>query len=117
MSSFAAMWSPLLFGFALFLGSALLFVAQPMLGRAVLPYLGGNAVAWNACLVFFQATLLAGYVFADRMHRFRGLRWQPWLQLLLLAVAITLCFVGVIGDRLLLDLAPRLQSFEAYPLL
>jgi hypothetical protein len=52
-------------------------MAQPMVGKTLLPCLGGNPVAWSACLVFFQATLLAGYVYADLVHRFRGLRWQP----------------------------------------
>ena len=117
MSSFAAMWSPLLFGFALFLCSALLSVAQPMVGRTLLPQLGGNAVAWNACIVFFQATFLAGAIYVHLLHRWRGLRWQPWLHLLLMAVALLLCFVGVIGEPLLLDLAPRLNSFEAWPIL
>jgi hypothetical protein len=116
MSSFAVMWSPLLFGFALFLSSALLFLVQPMLGRTLLPHLGGNPIAWNACLVFFQTTLLAGYLYADLIHRFRGLRWQPWLQLLLMAIATTLCFVGVFGDGLLLELAPRLESLESWPI-
>jgi hypothetical protein len=117
MSSFAAMWSPLLFGFAMFLGSALLFLVQPMLGRTLLPHLGGNPIAWNTCLVFFQATLLAGYLYANLIHRFNGLRWQPWLQLLLMATATTLCFAGVFGDKLLLDLAPRLTELESWPIL
>ena len=117
MSPSAAMWSPLLFGFALFLNSALLFIVQPMLGKTLLPHLGGNAVAWNACLVFFQAALLAGYVYADLLHRFRGLLWQPCLQLLLMAIATILCFVGLLGDGLLVDLAPRLTSIEDAPIL
>lgn len=117
MSSFAAMWSPLLFGFALFLGSALLFVVQPMLGRTLLPHLGGNPIAWNACLVFFQATLLAGYLYANLLHRFRGLRWQPVLQLLFMAFALALLFAGIFGDGLLLELAPRLDSLDSWPIL
>jgi hypothetical protein len=117
MSSFAAMWSPLVFGFAMFLGAALLFFVQPMLGRTLLPHLGGNQIAWNACLVFFQATLLAAYVYANLIHRFRGLRWQPWLQLLLLAAATILCFAGVLGDKLLLEIAPRLTDLESWPIL
>src|SRR5712692_2707248 len=110
MSSFAAMWSPLLFGFAMFLGSALLFFVQPMLGRTLLPHLGGNPVAWNACLVFFQATLLAGYLYANLLHRFHGLRWQPVLHLLFMMFALLLTFVGIFGDAMLLHLAPRLEA-------
>ena len=117
MSAFAAMWSPLLFGFALFLGSGLLFLVQPMIGRTLLPHLGGSPLAWNVCLVFFHATLLAGYVYAGLMHRYRGLRWQPWLQLVLMALATILCFAGVFGEHLLADLAPRVTSFESWPIL
>lgn len=116
MSSIAAMWSPLLFGFALFLSSALLFLVQPMIGRTLLPHLGGSTLAWNACLVFFQATLLAGYVYADLLHRFRGLRWQPWLQLLFLAAATFLCFAGVFGEQMLNNVAPRFTSLDSAPL-
>ena len=116
MSSIAAMWSPLLFGFALFLGSALLFLVQPMIGRTLLPHLGGSVLAWNACLVFFQATLLAGYVYTDLLHRFRGLRWQPWLHLLFLAAATFLCFMGLFGDQMLNDVAPRFTSLDSAPL-
>lgn len=116
MSSFAAMSAPALFGFALFLSSALLFWVQPMVGRTLLPHLGGSPVAWSACLVYFQTTLLAGYVYAGLLHRFRGLRWQPVLHLLLMSVAIILCFAGVFGDRMLLELAPRLTDLENWPI-
>ena len=117
MSSIAALWSPLLFGFALFLSAGLLFLVQPMVGRTLLPHLGGNPIAWNACLVFFQATLLAGYVYAGLLHRFRGVRWQPWLQLLLLGAATTLCFTGMFGDQVLGDYAARLDALDTYPVL
>ncbi|MBI2805885.1 MAG: hypothetical protein HYX68_12970 [Planctomycetes bacterium] len=116
MSAFAVMWAPLLFGCALFLSAALLFVVQPMVGRTLLPHLGGTPLAWSACLVFFQATLLAGYVYADLAHRFRGLRWQPLIHLVLLLSAIILSFVGVFGDGMLLAVAPRLESLESWPI-
>lgn len=117
MTPFAVAWSPILFGVALVLSSALLFMVQPMVGKTMLPHLGGNPVAWSACLVFFQTTLLAGCLYADLIHRFRGLRWQPWLQLLLMAAAAFLLFAGAFGDRMLVHYAPRLQSLEAWPVL
>ncbi len=116
MSSFAVMWAPILFGLALFLSSGLLFMIQPMIGKTLLPHLGGNPLGWSACLIFFQATLLAGYTYADLIHRFRGLRWQPWVQMVLLAVAILLCFAGVFGDAMLNSLLPRLTSVEEWPI-
>jgi len=113
MSSFAITWSPIVFGFALFLNSALLFLVQPLLGRTLQPLLGGNPLAWKTCLVFFQSTLLAGYIYADLVHRFRGLRWQPWLQLFLMVVAIA----GAFADEMLKYLMPRLNSVETWPIL
>ncbi|HZZ78256.1 MAG TPA: hypothetical protein VFE62_07040, partial [Gemmataceae bacterium] len=108
---------PVLFGFTLFFSSALLFLVQPMIGRTLLPHLGGNPLAWSACLVFFQATLLAGYVYADSLHRFRGVRWQPILQTVLLLVAAALCLIGLAGDGMLRFLAPRLDLLDSWPVL
>src|ERR1044071_10525725 len=112
MSSLAAMWSPLLFAFALFMSSALLFVMQPMAAQSLLPHVGGGPVAWRTCLVFFQATLLAGYVYAHLLHRFRGLRWQPWLHLLLVGTVAALCVAGVLGDGPLTAYGPRLAGLD-----
>jgi hypothetical protein len=63
-----------LFGLTLFLSSALLFLVQPMIGRLILPLLGGTPAVWNTCLVFFQAVLLAGYVYAHAVPSWLGER-------------------------------------------
>ncbi len=55
----------------LFLGAALLFVVQPLVGKLVLPLLGGSPGVWNTCMVFFQAGLLAGYGYAHALSRAR----------------------------------------------
>ena len=54
----------ILFSVASFLASALLFSVQPMIGKMVLPVFGGTPAVWNTCLVFFQGTLLCGYLFS-----------------------------------------------------
>ncbi len=54
----------ILFGATSFLAAALLFSAQPMIGKSVLPLLGGTPAVWNTCLMFFQATVLCGYLLA-----------------------------------------------------
>jgi hypothetical protein len=59
------------FALPIFLGSALLFCIQPMLGRALLPVFGGTASVWTACLVTFQMLFVAGAVYADWMGRER----------------------------------------------
>ena len=59
----------ILFGLASFLASALLFSVQPMIGKMVLPVFGGTPAVWNTCLVFFQGTLLCGYLLSHGMGR------------------------------------------------
>jgi len=50
---------------ATFGGAFLLFTVEPMVGKMLLPTLGGSPTVWNVCLVFFQASLLLGYAWAD----------------------------------------------------
>jgi hypothetical protein len=57
----------ILFGLASFLASALLFSVQPMIGKMVLPVFGGTPAVWNTCLVFFQGTLLCGYLLSHAL--------------------------------------------------
>jgi spermidine synthase len=49
---------------AIFLSSSLLFLVEPMAGKRLLPLLGGSSAVWITCLVFFQTTLLLGYLCA-----------------------------------------------------
>ena len=71
----------LLFAVTLFVSSALLFVVQPMIGRLVLPRLGGTPAVWNTCMVFFQAVLLAGYAYAHAVPGWLGVRRHALLML------------------------------------
>jgi hypothetical protein len=57
-----------------FLSAALLFVVQPMIGKMLLPLLGGAPSVWNTCMVFFQAVLLLGYLYAHLATRWLGAR-------------------------------------------
>ena len=47
----------------LFLSAFLLFMCQPMVGKMLLPYLGGAAAVWTTCVLFFQIVLLGGYAY------------------------------------------------------
>ncbi len=53
-----------------------MFSAQPMFTKMVLPILGGSPAVWNTVVVFFQATVLAGYLYAHAITRFLPLRAQ-----------------------------------------
>jgi hypothetical protein len=77
----------ILFALTLFLSAALLFTVQPMFAKMVLPRLGGAPAVWNACLVFYQAVLLCGYLYAHLSLKWLGARRQAMLHLGLLALA------------------------------
>ncbi len=49
------------FAWSLFVSAVLLFLVQPMIGKMILPRLGGTPAVWNTCMVFFQGVLLVGY--------------------------------------------------------
>lgn len=53
-----------LFAATLTLSAALLFLMEPMIAKMLLPLLGGMPSVWNTCMVFFQVTLLLGYLYA-----------------------------------------------------
>lgn len=54
---------------ALFAGSFLLFLIQPLLGRTLLPIFGGSAAVWTVCLAAYQLLLLIGYLYAHALTR------------------------------------------------
>ena len=62
-------------------------MVQPMFAKMVLPKLGGAPAVWNACLVFYQAVLLGGYLYAHLSLKWLGARRQAAVHLGLLALA------------------------------
>lgn len=54
----------LLFGLPIVLGAFLLFQVQPLVVKTLLPQFGGSAATWTVALLFFQAALLLGYIYA-----------------------------------------------------
>ncbi|MBV9802315.1 MAG: fused MFS/spermidine synthase [Solirubrobacterales bacterium] len=80
-----------LFSLALFVGAALLFVLEPLVGKLLLPLLGSTPEVWNTTVLFFQAMLLAGYAWTHLTSRLLSPRRQALLQLaVLLAAAVAL---------------------------
>src|SRR5215212_12209696 len=75
------------FAAALFVSALLLFWVQPLVGKMVLPLLGGTPAVWNTCMLFFQAMLLAGYAYALALTRWLSARAQALVHVGLLAVA------------------------------
>src|SRR5213596_3908467 len=71
----------------IFLSAFLLFCSEPMVGKMMLPLLGGAASVWITCLLFFQLMLLAGYGYAHALERYANLRTQILLHGTLMILA------------------------------
>lgn len=76
----------LFFALTLFTSASLLFLVQPMFAKMVLPLLGGTPQVWNTCMVFYQAVLLLGYLYAHFSTKWLGTRKQALVHLVLLAL-------------------------------
>lgn len=85
------------FALAMFMSAALIFALQPMFSRLTTPLLGGSPSVWNASMVFFQAALLAGYLYAHLLQRVRDLRVQAIVHAIVLALAFLVLPVQVSG--------------------
>jgi hypothetical protein len=81
-----------LFSAALISSALLMFVVEPLVGRLVLPLLGGAPAVWTTCVMFFQALLLAGYAYAHIGHQVLGIRRHALLHMA--AVALSLLAAG-----------------------
>ncbi len=79
---------PLLFAVTLFVSASLLFMVQPMVGKMILPLLGGSPAVWNACMVFFQALLLLGYLYAHHVSTKYSPKRQWALHTIVLLVPV-----------------------------
>jgi SAM-dependent methyltransferase len=82
---------------AVFSSAFLLFLVQPLFSRMVLPLLGGSPAVWNTCMLFFQAALLGGYLYAHLTSQRFTPRAQALVHLGLLAVAAAVLPVSVSG--------------------
>ena len=71
-----------------FLSALLLFMVQPLMARAVLPWFGGAPAVWTLCLAFFQTTLFLGYAYAHLLVRFATGRTQLVIHTLAIGAAL-----------------------------
>jgi len=77
----------ILYAGTIVLSAFLLFQVQPIIGKMVLPWFGGSAAAWTICMLFFQLTLLLGYLYSHLSSRYLAPRRQAWLHAGLLLIA------------------------------
>jgi hypothetical protein len=81
-----------LFAITLFVSAFLLFLVQPMIGKMILPKLGGTPQVWNTCCVFFQTVLLLGYFYTHATTHYLKPRKQMILHGALLFIPLILLF-------------------------
>lgn len=77
----AGMKLAVIFTATIFLSATLLFSVQPMFTKLVLPLLGGASNVWNTAMVFFQAMLLGGYIYAHLITKYLPIKAQVAVHL------------------------------------
>src|SRR5262245_65914502 len=78
----------LFFAPTIFLSAFLLFVCEPMVGKMMLPLLGGAASVWITCLLFFQLMLLLGYGYVHAIERYADVRTQMFVHAVLMLAVV-----------------------------
>jgi SAM-dependent methyltransferase len=78
----------LLYGLTIFISAFLLFQIQPIVAKLILPWFGGAAAVWSACLLFFQVVLLLGYLYAHLLVRRLRPKSQFFVHIAALAVSL-----------------------------
>ncbi len=84
-----------LYSLTIFLGALLLFLIQPLFARLLLPLMGGAPGVWNTAMVFYQAALLLGYLYAHLSSRYLQPKQQTILHGLLLIAGVAFLPVGL----------------------
>jgi spermidine synthase len=76
------------------------------MAKAILPRFGGSAGVWVACMLFFQVTLLAGYLYSFCITRYLGAGARTMLHIAL-----------VLASLAVLPLRPRTEAATGHPTL
>ncbi|MEW6993596.1 spermidine synthase [Colwelliaceae bacterium MEBiC 14330] len=84
----------------IFIGAFLLFQVQPLIAKLVLPFYGGGAAVWTACLLFFQAFLLLGYFYAHQLAKIVAIKKQISVHASLLLISLLVLPIGLQPDIL-----------------
>lgn len=75
--------------------AGLLFWLQPMIAKFILPRVGGAPAVWNTAMMFFQAALLAGYLYAHLLSRHMTIRKQVFVHIALLVLCLAWLPIGI----------------------
>ncbi|HYD17743.1 MAG TPA: class I SAM-dependent methyltransferase, partial [Patescibacteria group bacterium] len=81
-----------IYSFAMFVSAGIMFALQPMVGKMLLPLVGGTPAGWVVTLAFFQLMLLGGYLIA---HVLSGLTARVHGIVYLILMAVGFAFLPV----------------------
>jgi hypothetical protein len=98
-----------LFSVTLFVSAFLLFLVQPIMGKLILPKLGGTPQVWNTCMLFFQSVLLAGYAYTHTSGTQLKLKTQLVVHIILLALALPLFLLIPTESWFIIQWAPAVD--------
>ncbi|HVD61267.1 MAG TPA: fused MFS/spermidine synthase [Gemmatimonadaceae bacterium] len=84
-----------LFSVTALTSALLIFWVEPLFAKLVLPLGGGSPAVWNTCLMYFQAMLLLGYLYAHLGSKYFSARRQAWIHVALLAIAVLALPIGI----------------------
>jgi len=109
-ASRALLGTTLPFAVPIGLSAFLLFSVEPLVGRLVLPVFGGTPAVWTTTLFFFQAVLLAGYLYGHVSITHLG-RWGPPLHLALAGLGFVALWAAParVADLRIEGLSPSLD--------
>src|SRR5215212_1499485 len=79
-----------LFSATIFISAALLFLVEPMFAKFILPLFGSTPAVWTGSMLFFQAALLAAYLYVHATTTWLGARKQAWLHLAVVSLPLLL---------------------------
>ncbi|NNL89106.1 MAG: fused MFS/spermidine synthase [Marinicaulis sp.] len=83
---------------SIFISASLLFAVQPMFTKMALPFLGGAPNVWNTAMVFFQAMLLGGYIYAHILSKYLSLPLQLAVHIGVLAFGLIFLPIAISPD-------------------
>jgi hypothetical protein len=101
-----------LYALTIFLSAFLLFVAEPMAAKQLLPTLGGSSAVWTTCLVFFSLVLLLGYLYAHWVSSRCASRQQAVIHILLLTAALLTLGIRIRPSPAAVSFHPALTVFR-----
>lgn len=87
-TSFIKKQGGLAFSLSIFLSAFLLFMVQPLLAKKLLPTFGGSPSVWLCIVVFFQITLLMGYLYAFFLTKLSKPTLQALIHFLILGTSL-----------------------------